>query len=105
MKLKQTFKKFMQNRKGIVFEGIIAISFIFFSSIIWLIGALVVNQVFDALMPWFDICDPRALAAAQTNLTAYGVSVVIVDALFIVWWGLSVFKSGSRESPAGEYSF
>lgn len=94
-------KNFVKNTKGIILPGVIAISFLFMSSIIWLCGALIVNRVFDAFQPWYAVSDPRALAVSQTALNAYAVSIVVVDVLLLVWWGLSAFKTESQESPVG----
>jgi hypothetical protein len=88
---------FRKNREGIILAGVIAISFIFFSSIVWLVGALVVNRTVDAFLPMLNQCDPRALAVSQNWVNAYGVSIVIIDVLFLVWWGLSSSKKESQE--------
>ena len=93
-------KQFKAHCQGIILVGIIAITFIILSSIIWLVLALVVNRVFDGLMPIYLTCDPRALATGTNALNAFGVSIVVVDIMFLVWWGLSAQKKGSREDPA-----
>lgn len=92
-----------KDNRGILLAGAIAISFIIMSSIIWLAGALIVNRTFDAFQPWFAISDPRALITAQNAVNAYGVSIIIVDLLFLLWWGLSAQKKESVESSAMPY--
>lgn len=94
-------RNFIKDTKGIILPGIIAISFIIMSSIIWLCGALIVNRVFDAFQPWYAISDPRALTVSQSALQAYSISIIVVDCLLLLWWGLSAFKTESQESPAG----
>ena len=70
-----------------------------------MIGALIVNRTFDALAPYFAVGDPRALIAAQNAVNAYGVSIVVIDILFLVWWGISAQRVESEESPMGVASF
>jgi hypothetical protein len=97
-------KRFLrQDSHGILLVGIICISFIIMSSLIWLAGALIVSRTFDAFMPWFAICDPRAQAVAQQALNAYGVSIIVVDICFIIYWGVSSQKNESVEGPAFTY--
>jgi hypothetical protein len=96
-------RRFHRDRSGIVYQGVIAVSFIFLSSIIWLVGALIVNKTFDAFIPWFAISDPRALIVGQTAVNAYGVSIVVTDVCFLVWWFLSAQKVESVESVGGTY--
>jgi hypothetical protein len=96
-------QKLLRNRSGMIVSGIIAIVFIFLSSLIWLMGALVLNKTFDAFGPWFAISDPRALIVSQQAMTAYAISIVIVDVLLLVWWGLSSQKRESQESPGQTY--
>lgn len=91
---------FIMDESGILLEGIIAIVFIVCSSLIWLVGALIVNQTFDALLPYFLVGDPRALVTAQSAVTNYGIVIVVVDALLLVWWGISAQRVESEESPA-----
>jgi hypothetical protein len=91
---------FFRNQQGIIIQGVIAVSFIIMSSIVWLCGLLITNRVFDALAPWFAISDPRALILAQTCLNAYAVSILITDGCLIVWWYLSAFKVESIESSS-----
>lgn len=92
-------RNFRKNSEGILLAGAIAITFIILSSMVWLAGAVIVNKTFDAFQPWFAISDPRALALAQSAVNAYGVSIVIVDCLLLLWWGLSSQKSESQEYP------
>lgn len=96
-------RNFRQNQEGIILPLAIAISFIIMSSIIWLVGALIVGKTFDAFAPWFAISDPRALIVAQNAVNAYGVSIIVVDILFLVWAGLSAQKRESQESSAMPY--
>jgi hypothetical protein len=96
-------RNFKKDNKGILLVGAIAITFIFLSSIVWLAGAIVVNRTFDAFQPWFAISDPRALVLAQNAVNAYGVSIVITDVCFLIWWGLSAQKKESQESPMMPY--
>ena len=93
--------QFINDTSGIIFEGVIAVSFIIMSSMVWLCGEVIVSRVFDGFLPILNLCDPRGLAMVQMYLNAYGVSIVIVDVLFIVWWGLAAGKSESQESPLG----
>ena len=53
----------------------LAIAFIISSSLIWLVGALIVNQTFDALTPYF-FGDPRVVGA-QNAVNVYGVVIVV----------------------------
>ncbi|MFA5365678.1 MAG: hypothetical protein WC325_10910 [Candidatus Bathyarchaeia archaeon] len=94
-------KSLLKDDSGIIFEGVIAITFIILSSIVWLCCALFVNRVFDAFIPTLLTCDPRALATSQTAVNAFGVSIVIVDVMFLVWWGLSAQKVESQEYAGG----
>lgn len=96
-------KRLLRDESGIIFEGVIAIGFIVLSSITWLVCAMVVNRVFDAFLPIFMLpeMDPRALAVSQTALNAFAVSIVIVDILLLVWWGLSAQKVESQEYAGG----
>lgn len=96
----ESFDDFRNDESGIIMEGIIAIVFIVFSSLIWLVGALVVNQTFDALTPFFALGDPRAFVTAQNAVNIYGVVIVVVDSLLLVWWGISAQRVESEESPA-----
>lgn len=96
-------RSIIKDTRAIILPGIIAITFIFLSSIIWLIGALIVNRVFDALYPYSILCDPRVLAIQQSALNAYAVIIVIIDVGLLVWWGLSSQRKESVESPAGAY--
>jgi hypothetical protein len=93
------FKRFIEDKRGIVAVGVLAIAFIISSSMIWLVGALIVNQTFDALVPYFPAGDPRGLYAAQNAVNMYGVMIVVVDVLFLVWWGISAQRVESEESP------
>jgi hypothetical protein len=96
-------RDFRSNKSGIVLAGIIAIIFIVLSSIVWLVGALIVNRTFDGLLPTLQECDPRVLALSQGVLTAYAVSIIVVDVLLLVWWGLSAQKKEVVDEPAGYY--
>jgi hypothetical protein len=98
-----TKQSFVKDQKGILLAGAIAITFIILSSIVWLCGALIINKTFDAFMPWLTVADPRALVLSQNALNAYGVSIVITDIAFLVWWGLSASKRESQESPMMPY--
>lgn len=88
-----------KENSGIVAVGMLAIAFIISSSLIWLVGALIVNQTFDALTPYFPLGDPRGLLAAQNAVNVYGVVIVVVDVLLLVWWGISAQRVESEESP------
>jgi hypothetical protein len=96
-------RSWIHDTHAIILPAIIAITFIFLSSIIWLIGALIVNRTFDSLLPYIMQCDPRVLAISQSALNAYAVVIVIVDVGLLVWWGLSAQKKESVESPGGYY--
>jgi hypothetical protein len=102
--VKHFIQNWKTNKEGIVKEGIIAISFIVMSSIIWLVGQLIVSKTFDAFMPWFAITDPRVLITANAAMTGYSISIIIVDILFLVWWGLSTQKHESFEEPMGRFN-
>lgn len=93
-------KSFVRDRRGIVVAGVIAISFIVLSSITWLVCAVIVNRVFDGFLPILVTCDPRALATTQSAMNAFAVSIVIVDLLLLLWWGLSAQKVESQEMQA-----
>jgi len=92
-------KRFVGDRRGIVAVGVLAIVFIISSSLIWLVGALIVNRTFDALAPYFAVGDPRALITAQNAVNIYGVVIVVVDVLLLVWWGISAQRVESQETP------
>ncbi len=94
-------RSIIDDEHGILMVGILAVTFIISSSIIWLVGALIVNSTFDALVPYFPVSDPRALATAQNAVAAYGVVIVVVDVLLLVWWGVSAQRVESQESPTG----
>jgi hypothetical protein len=94
-------KSLLKDDSGIIFEEVIAITFIVLSSIVWLCCALFVNRVFDAFIPILVTCDPRALATSQTAVNAFGVSIVIIDALLLVWWALSAQRVESQEYAGG----
>jgi len=98
-------KAFIRDENGILMEGIIAIVFIISSSLIWLVGALVVNRVFDTFVPYFVPLDPRALATAQNAVTTYGVVIVCVDILLLVYWGISAQRVESEETQAAGVVF
>jgi succinate dehydrogenase/fumarate reductase cytochrome b subunit len=93
--------RLLHDDSGIIFVGVVAITFIVLSSITWLACALVVNRVFDGFLPILLTCDPRALATSQSALNAFGVSIVITDVMFLVWWGLSAQKVESQEYAGG----
>ena len=101
----RSLREFRNDESGIVLVGVIAIIFIMCSSIIWLIGALIVNRTFDALAPYFAVGDPRALITAQNAVNTYGVVIVFVDILLLVWWGISAQRVESEESPGPEVFF
>jgi hypothetical protein len=92
-------KRFVGDRRGIVAVGVLAIVFIISSSLVWLVGALIVNRTFDALTPYFSGADPRGLLAASNAVNVYGVVIVVVDVLLLVWWGISAQRVESEESP------
>jgi hypothetical protein len=96
-------RRFRNNRNGIILVGVVAICFIVLSSIVWLAGLLIVNKTFDAFGPWFAVSDPRALVVANQALTAYSVSIVVTDVMFLIWWGLASQKRESEESPGMTY--
>lgn len=98
-----TRRSFRSNKRGIVLAGVIAIIFIVLSSIVWLVGALIVNRTFDGLASTFAECDPRVLTLSQNAVNAYAVSIVVVDVLLLVWWGLSAQKKEVVDEPAGYY--
>lgn len=96
-------RKFRDDKRGIVLAGIIAISFIILSSIIWLAGALAVNMTFDELSPIIAECDPHVAITAQNAVNAYGVSIVVIDVLLLIWWALVAQKREVVDEPAGFY--
>jgi len=96
-------RNFRNNKRGIVLVGVIAIVFIVLSSIVWLVGAMIVNRTFDGLLPTLEECDPRVLSLSQKVLNAYAVSIVVIDVLFLVWWGLNAQKKEVVDEPAGYY--
>jgi hypothetical protein len=98
-----TKRSFVKDNSGILLQGAVAITFIILSSIIWLAGALIVGRTFDAFQPWFAISDPRSLILAQNAVNAYGVSIIITDVCFLIWWGLSAQKKESVESSYVPY--
>lgn len=95
-------KRLLKDESGIIREGIIAITFIMLSSMIWLICALILNRTFDALLPILSApeTDPRALPVSQQAVNAFGVSIIIIDALLLIWWGLSAQKTETQEYAA-----
>jgi hypothetical protein len=101
--MKIQLQKFTKEKNGILLAGAIAITFIFLSSLIWLIGAVIVNKTFDAFQPWFAQADPRALVLSQNAVNAYGIAIIPVDILLLVWWGLSAQKKDSQDSPMTPY--
>jgi hypothetical protein len=96
--LKQSF---LSDKRGIALVGVVAVAFIFVSSIIWLAGALVVNRTYDAFAPIFARMDVESQIISQHAVNAYGVSIVVVDVLLLVWWGLSAQKVESQEYAGG----
>jgi hypothetical protein len=80
-------RNFRENNQGIVLVGLIAIIFIICSSIIGIVGALAVNQVGDAMAQYAT--DIRASNLITSCRNVYIVSVVLVDVLLLVWWGVS----------------
>lgn len=94
-------RNFRADKKGIVLAGIIAIVFIILSSIVWLAGALIVNLTYDNLLPVMEECDDRVPLIAEHALNAYGVSIVVIDVLLLVWWGLSAQKREVVTEPMG----
>ena len=101
----RSLRDFRNNTQGIVLVGVIAIVFIISSSLIWLVGALIVNRTFDALAPYFAVGDPRALVTAQSAVNTYGVVIVVVDVLLLVWWGISAQRVESEETAGGTVTF
>lgn len=93
----------IHDTRAMILSGIIAITFIFLSSITWLVGAMIVNRTFDSLLPFIMESDPRVLAICQSSINAYAFVIVIVDVGMLVWWGLSAQKKESVESPANYY--
>ena len=95
-------QSFLGDRRGIIAVGIVAICFIFLSTFLWLIGALIVNRTFDAFVPLFnDSGEPRTLLTGQHAVNAFGVSIVIIDVLLLVWWALSAQRVESQEYAGG----
>lgn len=99
------FRDFRNDQNGIVLVGVIAISFIIMSSIIWICGALIVNKVFDAVIPYFSVDDTRGLVTAQNTVNTYGVVIVVVDFLLLAWWAISAQRVESVESAGGVAEF
>lgn len=94
-------RNILKDKRGIILAGIIAIVFIVLSSIVWLCGALIVSLTYDELSPIMAECDERVPIIAEHVLTAYGVSIVFIDVLLLVWWGLSAQKVSSIDEPGG----
>lgn len=91
-------KKLRQNNQGIVLAGIIAITFIVLSSMIWVVGAIIVSRFNDGFLPFMtSLGDPRVTTVASMAMTAYGWAIVPVDVGLIVWWALSASKKESQE--------
>jgi type VI protein secretion system component VasK len=103
--VRRRLRDFRNDKRGILLVGIVTMAFIVMSSLIWLVGALVVNRVFDAFTPLLNAGDPRALIAAQNAVNAYGVSIVVIDILLLVYWAISAQRIESEESPAGVAPF
>lgn len=93
-------RSFKNNKSAMVLPAIIAIVFIFFSSMIWLMGALIISLTHDNLASIIAVCDPRVGGVASNVLNAYGVCIIVVDVLLVVWWGLSAQRKESQEEPA-----
>lgn len=98
-----TRKSFIRDTRALILPGIIAVTFIMLSSILWLVGALIVSRTYDGLLPYIMDSDPRVLAISQSALNAYAVTIIIVDVGLLVWWGLSAQKKESVESPGAYY--
>jgi hypothetical protein len=96
-------RDFQNNKEGFATVVAVTIVFVICSSLIWLVGALIVNKVFDGLSPMFAVADPRALITAQTALNMYAVMIVVVDGLLILWCFISAGRVESRETPGGVY--
>lgn len=90
-------RSFRRDRRGIIAVGVVAIAFIFVSTIIWLAGALVVNRTFDAFLPIFNRMDVETRIISEHALNIYGVSILVVDLLLLVWWGLSAQRVERQE--------
>jgi hypothetical protein len=96
-------RSFRNDKRGIIIAGIIAITFIILSSIVWLVGALIVNRFFDALLPTMLLCDPQVLIVNQNAVNAYGISIIPVDVCFLIWWAVSAQKKEVVEEDVSPY--
>jgi hypothetical protein len=95
-------KNLLTDKKGFVLVSAIAITFIFVTSIVGLVGALSINRIADAVQPYLG-SDVRAINLVEQCRNAYIVSVVLADVMLIIWWGVSAQRRESQESPRAYY--
>ena len=97
-KLRRFLIDFKNDKQGMVLEVLLTIVFIVATSIIGLIGALITNEVADALRPLIAGNTP-ALGVVQSALTAYIVGIVFCDICLLIWCEVSAQKKESQEYP------
>ena len=91
-------RNFIYDTQGLVLVAIVAIVFIFTTSIIGLVGALAVNKIADAVTPYVG-SDIRALNLVTSCRNVYIVSVVVADISLVVWLFISAQRKESQEAP------
>lgn len=101
--MRKFLKRFLRNKRAIILPGIIAIIWIILSSITWLAGAVIVSRTYDQLQGTIEECNPMVAVISNNALNAYGISIIVLDILFIVWWALSAQRVESQEVPYGDF--
>jgi len=91
-------RNFIKDTQGLVLVAVIAIVFIFATSIIGLVGALSINKIADAVAPYVG-SDVRAYDLVQNCRNVYIVTIVLADVLLIVWLFVSAQRRESQEAP------
>ena len=99
MRLKQLFNDFRNDRRAILLEGLLAVAFIGASSIIGVIGALMINRIADAVQP-FIADNVDALGVVESARNTYIIGVVLTDIALLVYWGVSAQRKERQSSPA-----
>jgi len=92
----------IEDKRGILMQGIIAVVFITASTLLWLICALILNRVADS-MSAYTSADPHVALISANTVNTFGVVIVVVDGLLILWWGLSAFRKERQEIPSSTY--
>jgi hypothetical protein len=91
-------RNFWKDERGIIAVGVLAICFIVFSSVLWLVAVLIVNRVFDAFTPIyanFESIYPSLVGQHVVNAT--GIAIVVIDGLLLLWWAISAQRVESQE--------